>query len=140
MNLRDKQVLVLGMGETGLSMVKWLTRQGAVVRVADNRAIPPNIKALGQLIPAEKIYSGPFRAEAFDGIEAVAISPGVPLAEPLVQDAVQREIPVIGDIELFAQALNHLEQPRPKILAITGSNGKTTVTTMVGNMVRNAGW
>jgi UDP-N-acetylmuramoylalanine--D-glutamate ligase len=140
MNLRDKQVLVLGMGETGLSMVKWLTRQGAVVRVADNRVTPPNLKVLEQLIPTEKIYNGPFTAEAFDGIEAVAISPGVPLAEPLVQNVMKREIPVIGDIELFAQALNHLEQPRPKILAITGSNGKTTVTTMVGNMVRNAGW
>ncbi|MDV6344988.1 UDP-N-acetylmuramoyl-L-alanine--D-glutamate ligase [Nitrosomonas sp. Is37] len=140
MNLRNKKVLVLGMGETGLSMVKWLTRQGAEVRAADNRTSPPNRAALEQLIPVEKIYSGPFRAEVFDDIEIIAISPGVSLAEPLVQQAVKRDIPVVGDIELFAQALEELEQPRPRILAITGSNGKTTVTTMVGEMVRNAGW
>jgi UDP-N-acetylmuramoylalanine--D-glutamate ligase len=140
MNLRDKKVLVLGMGDTGLSMTKWLTRLGAEVRIADNRTAPPNREALEQVIPATKIYNGPFRAEAFDDAELIAISPGIPLAEPLVQEAVKREIPVVGDIELFVQALDQLEQPRPKILAITGSNGKTTVTTMVGDMVRNAGW
>ncbi|SFI56766.1 UDP-N-acetylmuramoyl-L-alanine--D-glutamate ligase [Nitrosomonas sp. Nm34] len=140
MNLHNKKVLVLGMGETGLSMVKWLARQGAEVRVADNRTSPPNHAVLEHLLPAGKIYSGPFRAEVFDDVDLIAISPGVPLAEPLVQQAVKRDIPVVGDIELFAQALEKLEQPRPKILAITGSNGKTTVTTMVGEMVRNAGW
>ncbi|MCO6429187.1 UDP-N-acetylmuramoyl-L-alanine--D-glutamate ligase [Nitrosomonas communis] len=139
MSLRNKKVLVLGMGETGLSMVKWLTRQGAEVRAADNRTAPPHREALEQLIPATRIYRGPFSAEIFDDVELIAISPGIPLAEPLVQAAMKREIPVVGDIELFAQALDHLEQPRSKILAITGSNGKTTVTTMVGEMVRNAG-
>lgn len=138
MNLRDKKVLVLGMGETGLSMVKWLRRQGAEVRVADNRVTPPNVNVLERLIPSEKIYYGPFNRAAFTDIEAIAISPGVTLAEPMVQNAVKLGIPVVSDIELFAWALNHIEQ-RPVILAITGSNGKTTVTTMVGEMVRNAG-
>lgn len=140
MNLRDKKVLVLGMGETGLSMAKWLTRLGAEVHVADNRLAPPNHERLEQVIPSANIYNGPFRAEVFDDAAIIAVSPGIPVTEPLIQEAVKREIPVVGDIELFAQALNGLEQPRPKILAITGSNGKTTVTTMVGEMVRNAGW
>ena len=140
MNLRDKKVLVLGMGETGLSMAKWLTRLGAEVLVADNRLAPPNHEMLERVIPSANIYIGPFRSEVFDDAEVIAISPGIPVTEPLIQQAVKREIPVVGDIELFAQALDSLEQPRPKILAITGSNGKTTVTTMVGEMVRNAGW
>lgn len=139
MNWHGKKWLVLGMGETGLSMVRWLTRQGAEVCVADNRVAPPNLPILEQMIPAEKIYCGPFNAAAFDDADAIAISPGVPLAEPLVQDAIRRGVPVVGDVELFAWALDQAEQPRPKILAITGSNGKTTVTTMVGEMVKNAG-
>lgn len=140
MNLRDRKVLVLGMGDTGISMVKWLTRLGAEVRVADTRTAPPHHQMLEQLVSAASIHSGPFSLEILGDAEVIAISPGIPLAEPLVQEAVKRHIPVVGDIELFAQALDQLEQPRPKILAITGSNGKSTVTTMVGDMVRNAGW
>ncbi|MEK7843174.1 MAG: UDP-N-acetylmuramoyl-L-alanine--D-glutamate ligase, partial [Pseudomonadota bacterium] len=140
MNLRGKTVLVLGMGETGLSMAKWLSRQGANVRAADSRATPPNLDAMQRAVPAAQVFAGAFAAKTFAGIDLIAISPGVPLAEPLVQQAAKRGVPVLGDIEFFGLELRQYTSSKPKILAITGSNGKTTVTAMVGAMVKRAGW
>ncbi|SFU60219.1 UDP-N-acetylmuramoylalanine--D-glutamate ligase [Nitrosomonas eutropha] len=140
MNYADKNVLVLGMGKTGMSMVKWLSRAGARVSVADTRATPPNLELLNQMVPREAIFCGPFKAGLLKGIDAIAISPGVAVAEPLVQAALQLGMSVIGDIELFAIALDQHAPPGTKILAITGSNGKTTVATMVGEMAGNTGW
>ena len=88
-------------------------------------------------MPQVELRCGAFQDELYEGVEFIAISPGVPLAEPLVQSAMRRGIPVVGDIELFAQCLP--QQKRPKIIAITGSNGKTTVISMVGEMCRVAG-
>lgn len=133
-------MLVLGMGETGFSMAKWLTHMGANVRIADSRAAPPCLAALKEALPAARICTGAFAAEIFSGIDVIAISPGVPLAEPLVQRAVKDGVPVVGDMELFALAIKQLNVSKPKILAVTGSNGKTTVTAMVGAMVEKAGW
>jgi len=140
MILQDKTVLVLGMGETGLSMVKWLVRQGAIVRAADSRLEPPHWKEIMETHPTVKAYKGKFEAKIFDGIEMIAMSPGVPLADPLVQQAIQRGIPVIGDMVLFTWALEQSGMPKPKVIAITGSNGKTTVTAMVGAMLKKSGW
>lgn len=140
MNLQGKTVLVLGMGETGLSMVKWLSRQGAQVRVADSRPEPPNWKEVTQAFPAVQVYKGKFESGIFDGIDMIAISPGVPLADPCVRQAAQRGIPVIGDMVLFTWALQQSNLPKPKVLAITGSNGKTTVTAMTGAMLKKSGW
>ncbi|MDO8438310.1 MAG: UDP-N-acetylmuramoyl-L-alanine--D-glutamate ligase [Nitrosomonadaceae bacterium] len=140
MNFRDKTVLVLGMGETGLSMAKWLSHLGANVYVADSRATPPNLDAMQRAVPAAQVFTGAFAAETFAGIDLIAISPGVPLAEPLVQQAAKRGVPVLGDIEFFSLELRQHTSSKPKILAITGSNGKTTVTAMVGAMVKRAGW
>ncbi|MXS86392.1 UDP-N-acetylmuramoyl-L-alanine--D-glutamate ligase [Nitrosomonas sp. HPC101] len=140
MNYADKNTLVLGMGKTGISMVKWLSRAGARVSVADTRTPPPNLELLNQMVPREAIFCGPFGAELLKGIDVIAISPGVAIAEPLVQAALQQGVPVIGDIELFAIALDQHAPPGTKILAITGSNGKTTVATMVGEMAKNSGW
>ncbi|MDN5753281.1 MAG: UDP-N-acetylmuramoyl-L-alanine--D-glutamate ligase [Nitrosospira sp.] len=140
MNLRGKTVLVLGMGETGFSMAKWLSHLGANVRAADSRAAPPCMAALRQALPVTETFAGAFTAEAFTGMDAIAISPGVPLAEPLVQRAVKNGVPVVGDIELFALAIRRLGISKPKILAVTGSNGKTTVTAMAGAMAEKAGW
>ena len=133
----DKKVLVLGLGETGLSLVRWLVAQGAHVRAADSRAQPPALAAVRAQLPQESIHCGAFRDEIFSKVDLIAISPGVPLNEPLVMRAMARGIPVVGDVELFAQALP--QKNRPKIIAITGSNGKTTVTSMVGSMCRAAG-
>ncbi len=140
MNLRGKTILVMGMGETGLSMAKWLSRIGSNIRVADNRESPPNLSTLERAVPTAQVFTGPFSDDIFVGIDLIAISPGVSLETPLVRQAVKHGVPVIGDIELFALALKRLNPPRPKILAITGSNGKTTVAAMVGAMVKKAGW
>jgi UDP-N-acetylmuramoylalanine--D-glutamate ligase len=133
-------VLVLGMGETGLSMVRWLVGAGARVRAADSRQVPPALDAIRKILPEDAIYTGAFSPEAFANIELIAISPGVTVKEPLVQRAASRGVPVVGDVELFALAIEELPGAKPKIVAITGSNGKTTVTAMVGSMVKHAGW
>ena len=130
-------VLVLGLGETGLSLVRWLSAQGAQVRAADTREQPPALAEVRAQLPQVEIYCGAYRDEILSGVDLIAISPGVALTEQFVQRAIARGIPVVGDVELFAQALP--QKNRPKIIAITGSNGKTTVTSMVGSMCRAAG-
>ncbi|MDH2916116.1 MAG: UDP-N-acetylmuramoyl-L-alanine--D-glutamate ligase [Gallionella sp.] len=136
--LRNQSVLVIGLGETGLSIARWLTAQGAQVCVADSRATPPGADTLYKEMPQVDVHFGPFRDESLIGIDRIAISPGVPLAEPFVQRAIARGIPVVGDIELLAQQVN-ASKPKPRVIAITGANGKTTVTSMVGAMCVAAG-
>lgn len=133
----DKSVLVLGLGETGLSLVRWLSAQGARVRVADSRNNPPSLDLLKKKFPQVEVRCGIFRAELLEGIELIAISPGVPLRDSFVARAAAQGIAIVGDIELFA--LSQPEKNPPKIIAISGSNGKTTVTSMVGAMCRAAG-
>jgi UDP-N-acetylmuramoylalanine--D-glutamate ligase len=135
--LIGKSVLVLGLGETGLSLVRWLTAKGATVRVADSRNNPPSLDMLRNEFPKADIRCGIFRSELLDDIELIAISPGVPLRDPFVARAAAQGIPIVGDIEIFAWSLP--KQNPPKIIAITGSNGKTTVTSMVGAMCRATG-
>ena len=136
----NKKVLVLGLGETGLSLARWLVAQGASVRAADSRELPPTFAVLRVELPQVEIHRGAFRDELFSGIDLIAISPGIPLSNPAVQRAIARGIPVVGDIELFAQQLATNDcKLTTKVLAITGANGKTTVTSMVGDMCRAAG-
>ncbi len=137
-SLRDKSVLVLGLGETGLSLARYLNAQGARLRVADSRAAPPGIETLRNELPLIDVHCGVFSNELLQGIERIAISPGVPLADPFVKRALARGIPVGGDIELLAQQI-HAAKPEPKVIAVTGANGKTTVTSMVGAMCAAAG-
>lgn len=132
---KDKQVLVLGLGDTGLSALRWLHRRGAVLSVADTRDAPPGLAILQAEMPRVKIHLGPFTEQAFAGAQVIVISPGLPIATPLVQAAIQRGIPVIGDVELFAQ----YKPASSKVIAITGANGKSTVTTLVGEMCQAAG-
>ncbi|HEX5364865.1 MAG TPA: UDP-N-acetylmuramoyl-L-alanine--D-glutamate ligase [Gallionella sp.] len=140
MSLRDKSVLVLGLGETGLSLARWLSAQGARVRVADSRTNPPGVDVLRRDCPQAEVRCGQFEPHLLKDIELIAISPGVPLADPFVQIAIGRGIPVVGDIELFAQQLNAQSSVlNPKVIAITGSNGKTTVTSMIEHLCRAAG-
>jgi UDP-N-acetylmuramoylalanine--D-glutamate ligase len=138
MELRDKKVLVLGLGETGRSLVRWLSAQGAHVRAADSRDFPPSLDVLQQQFSQVEFRCGVFRAELLDDMELIAISPGVSLRDPLAVKAAERGIPIVGDIELFAWQLE-TENKKPVVIAITGSNGKTTVTGMVGAMCREAG-
>ena len=133
-------MLVLGLGETGLSFARYLSAQGARLVVADSRMDPPGIENLRREMPRAPVHCGPFSDDLLDGIDRIAISPGVPLAEPIVQRAIARGIPVEGDIELLAQQLATNDYRRnTKVIAITGSNGKTTTTSMVGAMCAAAG-
>ena len=126
--LRGKRVLVLGLGDTGLSVARWVEREGGKVRVADSRASPPRAKDFGG-----ELRTGAFLPELLDGVDIVCISPGLALDQPIVREAVAKNLPVLGDIELFAW---HNEAP---VLAITGTNGKSTVTALAGHLLRSAG-
>jgi UDP-N-acetylmuramoylalanine--D-glutamate ligase len=136
----DKFVLVLGLGETGLSMLRYLSAQGARLRAADSRSAPAGLAEAAKYVAAQQLFCGAFHDSIFNDIDLIAISPGVPLADPVIARAVARGIPVVGDIELFARQLATYDLPPcPKVLAITGSNGKTTVTSMVAHLCKSAG-
>ncbi|MBI5918753.1 MAG: UDP-N-acetylmuramoyl-L-alanine--D-glutamate ligase [Nitrosomonadales bacterium] len=140
MEWASKNILVLGLGETGLSLVRWFNAKGARLRVADSRNFPPGLATLQEKYPDLDVRCGVFRSELLDGIDLIAISPGIPMAEVLVQRALSRKIPVVGDIEILARQIIADSAVRPtKVIAITGANGKTTVTSMVGAMCRAAG-
>ena len=139
MDLNGKKVLVLGLGETGLSMTRWLSRHGAVVSVADTRAAPPHAAELAREFPGLALECGEFSAASMRAADLIAISPGVDRRTPTVAAALRRGVPVVGDIELFAQALpqllaSHASRLTPRILGITGTNGKSTVTRMAGDI------
>jgi UDP-N-acetylmuramoylalanine--D-glutamate ligase len=150
MNYSAKQVLVLGLGESGLAMANWLQACGARICVADTRAAPARLAQLQQQCPDARFVGGPFAGNhlppsLLDSIDFVAVSPGLmpdgELAD-LIPAAAQAGIPLWGEIELFAQALADLREARgyaPKVIAITGTNGKTTVTSMVGLLCARAG-
>lgn len=145
MNYQGKQVLVLGLGESGLAMAQWLARCGAKLRVADTREAPERLANLQELVPDAEFAGGPFAATLLDGIDFVAVSPGLlpgrELAE-IIPAAAEKGVPVWGEIELFAQALAALRTERdyaPKLVAITGTNGKTTVTSLTGLLCERAG-
>ncbi len=140
LQLANRNVLVLGLGDTGLSMVRFLLRHGARVSVADSREAPPHATRFHAEFPTVSLITGPFSDTLFSGIDLIAISPGVPLADPKVAAAIARGIPVAGDVELFALAISRqLSAVSPHVIAITGSNGKSTVTEMAGAMCRAAG-
>ncbi|MBC7696874.1 MAG: UDP-N-acetylmuramoyl-L-alanine--D-glutamate ligase [Bacteroidia bacterium] len=133
--LKNKRVLVLGLGETGLSALRWLNRQGARLSVADTRQNPPGIETLKAELPNVTIHIGAFKEATFIDKDLIVASPGVALSEPEIQAAIARGVSVIGDVELFAQ----YRPATAKVIAITGANGKTTVTTLVGEMCKAAG-
>ncbi len=134
--LKNKRVLVLGLGETGFSALRWLSKQGAILSVADSREKPLGIDEVTQDMPLITVHTGKFKQEVLLDAELIVISPGVALSEPTVQAAMQAGVTVIGDVELFAQ----YRPSNAKVIAITGSNGKTTVTTLVGEMCKAAGF
>lgn len=133
--IKDKQVLVLGLGDTGLSALRWLARQGAVLSVADTRAHPPGLEAVRAETPQLAVHLGDFDAGLLMKQDLLVVSPGVPLATPQIQQAIAHGVQVVGDVELFAQ----YKPAGAKVIAITGANGKSTVTTLVGAMCRAAG-
>ena len=145
MNYDGKHALVLGLGETGLAMAQWLARCGARVRVADTREEPQRLQALRDAVPAVDFVGGPLAVALLDSIDFVCVSPGLMPERELAEigpEAQVRSIPLWSEIELFAQALAALKLERayaPKVIAITGTNGKTTVTSMTGLLCHRAG-
>lgn len=133
--LNNKHVLVIGLGETGLSAVRWLHKQGARLSVADSREQPAAVAVVKAELPQVRIHCGAFQAATFAGVDLIVLSPGVAMSEPQIQAALARGISVIGDVELFAQ----YRPANAKLIAITGANGKTTVTTLVGEICKAAG-
>ncbi|HEX6005391.1 MAG TPA: UDP-N-acetylmuramoyl-L-alanine--D-glutamate ligase, partial [Burkholderiales bacterium] len=138
LDLANRRVLVLGLGDTGLSMTRWLARHGVRVHVADTRPEPPHAATVAREWPEVGITRGGFQEKDFTDTDAIAISPGVDRRHAVVAAAAARGVPIVGDIELFALAIAHWPKP-PRVLAITGSNGKSTVTAMAGDMCRAAG-
>jgi UDP-N-acetylmuramoylalanine--D-glutamate ligase len=135
MTLKGRNVVVLGLGMTGLSAARWATRRGARVTVADTRADPPRAAQLRTELPQVTLKTGPITDAVFGDVQLIIISPGLSKDLPPIRAAVARGIELVGDIELFARAL----PPAQKVLAITGSNGKTTVTALTCELLRASG-
>jgi UDP-N-acetylmuramoylalanine--D-glutamate ligase len=145
--LQDLHVLVLGLGESGLAMVQWCTRCGAQVQAWDSRESPPGLAAWRESSAAARFASGAIDpATALDGVSLVLKSPGLaPHDErvaPLLAEAQRRSIAVMGELDLFGRALDDLKADRgytPDVLAITGTNGKTTTTALTAMLVQRSG-
>jgi len=142
LKLSGKKILVLGLGDTGLSCARWLAARGAQVSVADSREAPPHAQRLAELLPQVPLHTGPYDEARLQAAELLVVSPGVPLADPAVARAIAAGVEAVGDVELFARAIAALNTQREhpmRVIAITGSNGKSTVTAMCGDMCRMAG-
>lgn len=135
-DLKGARVMVVGLGDTGLSMVRWLQRRGADVRATDSRASPPHAVTLRRELPQLPLALGV--APDVDGADMIAVSPGVDRRTGAIALAAGRGVPVVGDVELFAQALA-ARSDAPPVIAITGSNGKSTVTALAGEICTAAG-
>jgi len=125
--------LVVGLGATGLSFARYLKRNGASARFADSRKDAPGQADLQQIFPHAEVQLGPFDAGVLKSVSRLLVSPGVSEQEPILVEARRRELEIVSDIEVFAR-----EASAP-IVAITGSNGKSTVTTLVKLMCDAAG-
>ncbi len=128
--------IVLGLGVTGLSVVRYLCNQGVVPLVMDSREHPPGAAQLQSEFPTVPLKTGNFDVRLLIQASQIVISPGIAIDTPEVKAAIDVGVEIIGDIELFARAL---AKQNSKVIGITGSNGKSTVTTMVGEMAKSAG-
>jgi UDP-N-acetylmuramoylalanine--D-glutamate ligase len=144
--LQNQSVLILGLGESGLAMARWCVRCGANVQVVDTREAPPQLAQLQAELPQVQFVCGTFEASLVQGqaVQAVFKSPGLsPAAVATVwQAAIDIGLWVGTELTLFAQALQDLQSSKayhPKVLAITGTNGKTTVTSLTGQLLERAG-
>ena len=131
--LRDKYAVIVGLGTTGLSCARYLHAHGWRLAVTDTRAAPPQLAALAALDPAIPVRLGRLDTVLLDGAVCVVASPGLSLAEPFFAEARRLGLEIVGDIELFARAAD------APVVGITGTNGKSTVTTLLGRMAARAG-
>ncbi|MRT20473.1 UDP-N-acetylmuramoyl-L-alanine--D-glutamate ligase [Comamonas sp. CAH-2] len=145
-HLQGRRVLILGLGASGMSMARWCVRAGAEVTVADTREAPPQLALLHSELPQARFVGGPLTSALVDGqsLNAVYRSPGLApdVIAPVADAARAIGLPVGGELDLFAAALQGMAQAhgyQPKLLAITGTNGKTTVTSLTGKLLEHAG-
>jgi UDP-N-acetylmuramoylalanine--D-glutamate ligase len=136
-SLARATTLIVGLGRTGWSCARHLQAQGVRFAVIDSREAPPNLAQLRASMPHVELRCGAFEhtlpAGLDSSIEQVVVSPGVSLQEPFLQEAAARGVPIFGDIELFARVA------RAPIAAVTGTNGKSTVTTLLAQMAQACG-
>lgn len=130
-NYRGLNIIIIGLGITGLSCVDFFLKRGIVPRIIDTRDCPPYMNKLPSFI---ECCFGKFNDIWVLQADLIVLSPGVRLDNPILQEAIKLGIEIVGDVELFVREVN-----KP-IIAITGSNGKSTVTQLVGHMARYAGW
>ncbi|AXW85948.1 UDP-N-acetylmuramoylalanine--D-glutamate ligase [Lonsdalea britannica] len=131
MDYQGKKVVIIGLGLTGLSCVDFFLARGVTPRVVDTRVSPPGLDKLPEQVER---YVGGLQEDWLMDADLIVASPGIALATPALCDAAEAGIEIVGDIELFCR------EAQAPIVAITGSNGKSTVTTLVGDMARAAGW
>jgi len=125
--------LVVGLGKTGLSVVRYLRTLGEAVIVVDSRDIPPGLNVLKSNYNDVDVYTGQFDVSLFLSARRIVVSPGVALAEPALVEARKNNIEIIGDLDLFAHEV------KAPVVGITGSNGKSTVTTLLASMASQDG-
>ena len=129
----DQFRIVVGLGKSGMSLVRYLARQGVPFAVADTRANPPELATLREQYPQVEVRCGDLDADFLCRAQELYVSPGLSLRVPALIEAAARGVRMSGDVDLFAR---HAKAP---IVAITGSNAKSTVTTLVGDMAKAAG-
>lgn len=132
-NLANKRVLIVGCGATGASAARFAAAAGAIVRVVDSRGVAPAAETLAAELPEIEIMTGGLPVEALAGMDEIMVSPGVDLREPLIEAARTAGYEVVGDIEWFARCA------AAPVVAITGSNGKSTVTAWTHAIARRGG-
>ena len=130
----EASVLVFGMGATGASCARYFADRGAVAEFVDTRKNPPGLDAIMDAMPDARVHVGAAPARLPGGIRRVVVSPGVDLQEPLMLEARDRQIDIVSDIDLF------MAECQGRVVAITGSNGKSTVTSMLGSLLSAVGW
>jgi UDP-N-acetylmuramoylalanine--D-glutamate ligase len=131
---KPEPVLIVGLGATGLSCARFFDRAGEPFEMADNRTDPPGLDAFRARWPDVRVSLGPFDSRRFARARRIVMSPGVSPHEPAIAAAAQAGVECIGDVELFSRAAD------APVIAVTGSNGKSTVTSMVGALLEAGGW
>lgn len=130
---KSEYTLVVGLGVTGISVVRYLNEKNINTVVVDSRKNPPGLETLKNEFPDVTIYLGEFDEAVFMGANKIVVSPGVSLKESVIQHAIVQGVDVVGDVEVFAQ------QVKAPVIAVTGSNGKSTVISLLGEMAKEAG-
>jgi UDP-N-acetylmuramoylalanine--D-glutamate ligase len=124
-----KRTLIVGLGATGLAVARYLAARGEAIRIVDSRSAPPGLASLKESLPQTEVVLASLDLAWLDQIDRVVLSPGLSSTLPLAEEARKRGIPVLGEIELFAQAA------QAPVIAATGSNGKSTVVTLTAEIL-----